>query len=337
MPKLSIQWQHILSSDEIRRSSQTIAAQDDGMLNIFGGEIVPREPVDGKVYSLSLVHADAPISTQEASPQAPSPRVGSASTTLHKKTYLFSGRGGTDMTPISENGQLWCHDHTTKTWSPLAPADPSSEYPEARSYHSMTTDGRDAIYLHAGCPAQGRLNDLWAFVVSKRKWIRLAPAPGKGMGGTSITFCAAGDCLYRMNGFDGTAECGGEINLYHPETDSWSTKSFDADGVAGPEARSVSALLCVQIAAKCHVVTLFGEHDPSSLGHAGAGKMLRDVWAWDTEEGVWYRVSQEGGAPEARGWFAAQKYGDGAVVVHGGLAEDNSRLGDVWVGRLRAE
>lgn len=157
------------------------------------------------------------------------------------------------------------------------------------------------------------------------------------MGGTSITFCPTADCLYRMNGFDGTSECGGEINLYHPEMDFWTTKSFKADGINGPEARSVSALLCIQIAQKCYIITLFGEHDPSSLGHAGAGKMLQNIWAWDTEDGIWYEVSQEGRgeeSPAPRGWFAAQKYGDDSIVVHGGLAEDNSRLGDVWIGKL---
>lgn len=54
MAKLAIRWQKIAASDEIRRSSQTIAVQDDGTLTIFGGEIVPRQPVDNKIYSLSL-------------------------------------------------------------------------------------------------------------------------------------------------------------------------------------------------------------------------------------------------------------------------------------------
>lgn len=241
------------------------------------------------------------------------------------------------MAPVDENGSLWCYDHATSSWSEVSPADASTSIPEARSYHSMTTDGRDALYLHAGCPENGRLNDLWAFQVSTRKWIRLANAPGPGMGGTSITFCADGDCLYRMNGFDGTSEQGGAIDLYNPEADCWSTKTFRPDGVEGPEARSVSALLCVQIARKCWIITAFGEHDPSSLGHAGAGKMLRNVWAWDTKEEVWYKVEQEGGEPAPRGWFAAQKYGDDGIVLHGGLAEDNSRLGDVWVGKLSAQ
>jgi hypothetical protein len=42
----------------------------------------------------------------------------------------------------------------------------------------------------------------------------------------------------------------------------------------------------------------------------------------------------DGLVPVARGWFGADVVTDGdgeqAVVVHGGLAEDNSRLGDVW-------
>lgn len=298
-----------------------------------------------------LIEIPATISTQDAPSLAPSPRVGSASTTLNGKTYLFSGRGGVDMAPVCENGNLWCYEHTSQSWSSISPADPSCVYPEARSYHSMTTDGRDAIYLHAGCPAKGRLNDLWAFQVSSRKWIRLASAPGPGMGGTSITFCSqGGDRLYRMNGFDGKSEYGGAIDLYHPELDCWSTKSFKADGWPVPEARSVSALLCVKIEGKCYIITAFGEHDPSSLGHSGAGKMLGDVRAWDPAKERWYDVKHEGGSPAPRGWFAAQtykgdslaaqKYGDASfaeensIVVHGGLAEDNSRLGDVWIGRF---
>lgn len=198
----------------------------------------------------------------------------------------------------------------------------------------MTTDRRDAIYLHAGCPEQGRLNDLWAFQISTEKWIRLADAPEPGMGGTSITFCADGDTLYRMNGFDGTSEQGGQFNTYNPEKDTWTSQTFPADGVFGPEARSVSALHCLNTGGKTLLVTFFGEHDPSSLGHAGAGKMLGDAWAWDIKGEAWSKLEQQGGQPAPRGWFASERMGEDGVVVHGGLAEDNSRLGDVWVGKL---
>ena len=35
---------------------------------------------------------------------------------------------------------------------------------------------------------------------------------------------------------------------------------------------------------KVDLVTMFGERNPSSLGHAGAGKMLSDAWAWHIKQ-----------------------------------------------------
>lgn len=66
---------------------------------------------------------------------------------------------------------------------------------------------------------------------------------------------------------------------------------FEADGVQGPGARSVAGLVPVVLKrhgggdgeGKVFLVAVFGEADPSSLGHEGAGKMLGDVWAFDVE------------------------------------------------------
>lgn len=80
------------------------------------------------------------------------------------------------------------------------------------------------------------------------------------------------------------------------------------------------------------LLTMFGECDPSSLGHQGAGRMLGDVWAYDVADDEWRRVEAEGKVPASRGWFAADRTaGKNGVVVQGGLAEDNTRMGDVWV------
>lgn len=85
---------------------------------------------------------------------------------------------------------------------------------------------------------------------------------------------------------------------------------------------------------------MLGERDPSSLGHAGAGKMLSDVWVFGLEEGRWIEVGEgveDGGGekPVARGWFGADVVRGGggkeAVVLQGGLDGSNARLGDVWV------
>jgi hypothetical protein len=143
-----------------------------------------------------------------------------------------------------------------------------------------------------------------------------------------------------MNGFDGKTEQGGALDTFDTATNAWKTISFSADGVSGPEARSVAALLAVTIAGRESLVTVFGERDPSSLGHAGAGKMLGDVWAFDVHDEKWSQVNIAGldsddGKPAPRGWFDADvvafEGGRSGVVVHGGLAESNERLGDVWV------
>lgn len=232
------------------------------------------------------------------------------------------------MTCIDEKGGLWCLEHPSLTWQFITPADPAAQVPEPRSYHCMTSDGKNTVYVHAGCPASGRLHDLWAFDLTQRTWTQLPESPAPGRGGSSITFCTETGLLYRMNGFDGKKELGGQIDIYDPSSQSWSTHKF---GDEGPEARSVSALVSLSIDNKPYLVTMFGERDPSSLGHAGAGKMLSDVWAFDVSDKKWSEMKAESG-PCARGWFAAQATGDDAVVLHGGLAEDNSRLGDVWVG-----
>jgi hypothetical protein len=234
------------------------------------------------------------------------------------------------MGPIEENGSLWEFDPLSSTWSLISPmnSQPNS-YPPARSYHSMSSDGKDTIYLHAGCPEQGRLSDFWAFSILSREWTQLPPALGPPRGGSSIAF--ADGVVYRMNGFDGKTEQGGCLDLYSPERNVWSSFVYVPDGKSGPTPRSVSSLLPVKISDNTHLVTLFGERDPSSLGHQGAGKMLSDAWAFDSAKQIWKRVDFVGDIlPPARGWFAADNIEEDEILVQGGLGEANERLGDAW-------
>lgn len=250
--------------------------------------------------------------------------------------YLFSGRGGTDMAPIEEDGAVWAFDPTQSSWTKTTPVDSSAPYPPARSYHCSTSDGKKAFFVHAGCPAKGRLSDLWKFDVDERSWTQAPDAPAPQRGGTSIAYSSGK--IYRMNGFDGTTEQGGSIDVFDISANTWSTETFKADGNDGPEARSVCVLLPVHLGRKDKLLTLFGERDPSSLGHAGAGKMLSDVWIYDITEKWWTQLHPEGpsGHPDPRGWFDADviknpnSSGNDSVVIHGGLGEDNERLTDVW-------
>lgn len=252
---------------------------------------------------------------------------------LNNIIFYYSGRGGVAMAPIEERGSLWCINPSTSRWKLITPTDATAPYPAARSYHTMTSDGSNTLFLHAGCPESGRLSDLWAFDVNAKMWRSLPAAPDPPRGGTSITYSAGK--LYRMNGFDGQKELGGHIDVFDLGSEAWSTITYPADGKKGPEARSVSALLPLEVDSKRYLITLFGEHDPSALGHSGAGKMLGNVWAYDITAGDWTELKTDGDAPQPRGWFdadvAKDVMGKEAIVVHGGLAEDNSRLGDVWI------
>ncbi|KAK0644945.1 Nitrile-specifier protein 5 [Lasiodiplodia hormozganensis] len=333
VPKVTGSWKRVLDAETLRRSSQVVASFGS-QLFLFGGELQPRLPVDNHVHLIQLDGApgQAAVSTLEADDGSPSPRVGSASALLHDVVYLFSGRGGEAMAPIEERGSLWAYDRNTSKWSTVAPLSASAPYPPARSYHCLASDGKNNIFVHAGCPEKGRLADLWSFDLATRKWVELASAPDPPRGGSSIAY--AQGKLYRMNGFDGNTEQGGSLDVFDPVENKWSSIKYTPDGNEGPEARSVSALLFVHIAGRASLVTLFGERDPSALGHQGAGKMLSDVWVFDIESAKWARV---GGAsasaqhqPPARGWFAATAGDSATILVHGGLAETNERLGDLW-------
>ncbi|KAL6902996.1 galactose oxidase [Trichoderma evansii] len=323
-------WTKLASSSHLRRSSHLLSVNAPNAW-IFGGELLPRQPV-GNDVDLVSVDAESEVKTLPASAGAPSARVGSASVTANGSIWLFSGRGGLAIHPVEENGSLWRYNLATYEWQQVFTK--SLTYPASRSYHAMAFDGEKTIYVHAGCPSQGRLSDLWAFDIERLTWTELPSAPGPARGGTSIAFCDGK--IYRLGGFDGKSEQGGELDIFDPDVKKWNTVTFTADGVHGPEARSVATLLAVQLPGKEHsLVTMFGERDPSSLGHAGAGKMLGDVWMFNTKSSTWSRVefSEQSTAPAARGWFAADvlKQPDGdAIIIHGGLAEDNTRLGDVW-------
>ena len=275
-------------------------------------------------------HAIAEIKGTSASP---SPRVGAASAVLDGKIYLFSGRGGVAMAPVEEYGAVWMLDTSNMKWTILLPSDPSKPFPIARSYHCSTSDNNDKIFIHAGCPESGRLEDLWSFQPSSCTWTQLADAPGPPRGGTSIAFHEG--LLYRMNGFDGKLEQGGSLDIFDPASNMWSTKQYVADGVSGPVPRIVATVLPVVANGKPLLVTLFGESDPSSLGHQGAGKMIGDAWAFDIASDTWSEIDTTGpstsGRPAPRGWFDADVVEKSAILVSGGLGEQNNRLNDAWM------
>ena len=340
MPSVQGIWTRLASGIEpLQRSSQCLSIIGNTAY-VFCGELEPRKPRDNVTYSVALDAtdtADKDLVKTVSAASPPRPRVGAASTTVGDKFYCFGGRGGVSMTCLESNGTFDVFDTRTASWSVMTPAH-TDDLPEDRSYHSMTSDNSSTIFLHAGCPAKGRVNDLWALDIPTSTWKQLPSAPGGGLGGTSIAYSSTGK-LYRINGFDGKNEQGGAVDVYNIQDGKWSSIEYKANGEEGPEPRSVAALICIKTTSgKEMLVTMFGEGSPSELGHAGAGRMFSDVWAFDVSAERWHRVEFEDGepAPAARGWFAADVWaaGDGPggrIVVQGGLSESNERLGDVWV------
>lgn len=235
------------------------------------------------------------------------------------------------MKPLQENGRVWVYDTRSDAWSYLDPM-PGTPYPEARSYHSSIaidrpepsnmksvkvnnateepkagtiaesaqTDeekgGFGTFFVHAGCPASGRTNDLWGFDVRSRTWKEFPSGPGKPRGGTAIA--VSKHRIYRYGGFNGQSEEGGYLDILELGLDTfndkggmgeisisakgpWQTLNFTEENRKCPGNRSVAGLQSITTGmGREYLVLMLGERDPSSQGHEGAGKFWGDVWTF---------------------------------------------------------
>ena len=122
------------ATQTLTRSSHALIAHA-GKAYIFGGELKPRIPVDGALHMLDLSSGQHNSIQIENSAEAPSPRVGTALAKVGDALYLWGGRGGKDMQPLS--GELWKFELGRKegTWEKLAI---KGDQPEERSYHVLT-------------------------------------------------------------------------------------------------------------------------------------------------------------------------------------------------------
>ena len=157
-------------------------------------------------------------------------------------------------------------------------------------------DDHGTIFIYGGCPASGRVSDVWAFDIASRFWSQLPDAPGPARGGPSLTFSR--DRLYRFGGFDGEKELGGPIQFLRltkstfddkggkgelaviPSTGKWESVE-PSDGTPIPGDRSVAGLQPVTTGQGRHyLLLLLGERVPSSSGHEAAGNFWDDAWSF---------------------------------------------------------
>lgn len=158
------------------------------------------------------------------------------------------------------------------------------------------SDDHGTIFIHGGCPASGRVADVWAFDIASRTWSQYPDAPGPARGGPSLTL--AQERLYCFGGFDGEKELGGSIQFLRlsrstfddmggkgelavaPLTGQWESVDLPQEAPV-PGNRSVAGLQPVTTGQGRHYLLLFlGEKDPSGSGHDAAGEFWDDVWSF---------------------------------------------------------
>ncbi|KAF9421780.1 hypothetical protein BGZ76_003938 [Entomortierella beljakovae] len=320
----------------LARSSHGLAVVENKAY-IFGGELQPRIPVDANLYVYDL--QDNSINVISPSESTPSPRVGATLSAIGNKIYLYGGRGGKDMNPLEST--LYAFDTISQKWEVIEVK--NGDVPEPRSYHAMTASNSE-IFVFGGCPSKGRLNDLHQFTISTGAWTTLPTPPITPRGGAAMTY--HDNKVYVHGGFNGQEQS--DLVIYNIPSGEW-TQTIPSPNTPVPGARSVHAI--VPITAKDsesdRLLILFGEGDPSALGHAGAGNFWGDIWTVTLPKALnhapgssllvnYEKIALEGyqgnseSIPCPRGWFPAHSWND-KVIVSGGLSSTNERLSDLYL------
>lgn len=249
----------------------------------------------------------------------PPPRVGVTISAVGSTIYVFGGRDSDH----NELNELYSFDTSTNKWTLLSSGDTG---PPNRSYHSTAADDRH-VYIFGGCGVAGRLNDLWAYDVVDRKWIKY-PTTGdkcKGRGGTGLL--VAQKKIWVVYGFTGVET--DDIHYFDPAQKEWTQVETHGEK---PTARSVFSTVVIGK----YIFIYGGEVDPSDLGHMGAGKFSGEMYALDTETLEWKRWDDGPGSghhPGPRGWCAyadGQWNGKEGLLVYGGNSPSNDRLDDIF-------
>lgn len=144
------------------------------------------------------------------------------------------------------------------------------------TYESLVRLHQPSLYLHAGCPAKGRLASLHSLDLETLTWSSLPDAPGPARGGTVLT--AISNSLVRFGGFGGY-ELGGPLDIFDTRSGTWESLEDVSvkGGVEGPQKRSVHSLVAIDGPRygfdKVVAVMTHGEREaaPAELGHNGAG------------------------------------------------------------------
>ena len=155
----------------LERSSHTVN-YFNGKIYVFGGEHNPRVPINNHLLVYDLKSNRWEYTESNNSKEKPVARLGHASCQNGDKIFIFGGRTGFEMNESSLN-DLFVYDIKQDLWTELKKSKDSDTWPEARSYHTMTSL-KNKLYLFGGCSTNhGRLNDLYEYDIDENKWKHL--------------------------------------------------------------------------------------------------------------------------------------------------------------------
>lgn len=247
---LKATWRRLVTTKPLLRSSHSLSVIK-GKAYIFDGVEQSGQAVGNDVHVLTLPSSTVndvdyqvfPAKGNTEGNEVPDPRIGHTAAVVNDRIYVYGGRGGDSTEALDEKGAVWEYDDKMAYWTRLDPVK-GSQYPEARYNHSSTStvhplpsredhteagfgdvdpEAHGTIFVHGGCAASGRLNDLWGFDVAARTWSPFPDPPGEAREGSSLTFTK--DRLYLFGGFDGNVQFGGQIDYLDLVTTTFNDQS----------------------------------------------------------------------------------------------------------------
>jgi len=329
-----VAWRKLDGSGEVpcARSSHgaSLLRLDSGELAlvVFGGEAVPRQPIDSGVHVLRGIEngkqASWTVFSQgEDNEEWPVERLAHCQSAGDSvDVWVFGGRQGVEMGEKALN-DLWRLDVRDMKWTEIVPKSVRETWPSPRSFHTSAF-GNGAFYVFGGCGTHGRLGDLFRFDPKSEKWVQL-PCPGiSGRGGASLCVTESGNLILSC-GFVGHET--NDIMVLDTSSSNWTAVKPD---LLSP--RSVG----VSFAWHDSLLIFGGEVEPSQAGHEGAGGFANDLICINSC-GKQLHVESGSPVPGPRGWASGSCLGD-LIILFGGLSgsdESPKRHDDVWLGEIR--
>lgn len=342
---LKAKW-HRVAAPPIPRSSHSLSVIN-GRAYLFGGETSPGAPADNDMHIIILPNDYTSKRATPSQPGGATPpaRSGHTASVIGERIFVFGGHSSAPASPLAENGRVWVYNTRTDRWTALDP-EPGTPFPPARSLHAsvglehpaprrlvklavnpgteepkagktaaIATDedaeGHGTLFVHAGCTAGGRLNDVWGFDVRSCTWREYPTAPGRARSGAALAVSKSR--IYRFGGFNGEGEEGGQVDFLELGVDTfadfsdegqgevmltsrraWDSLVYESDanlaaqGLVGgnraaPGNRSVAGLQCVTTGmGREYLVLLLGQREVGGAGEGQgrAGMFYGDVWAF---------------------------------------------------------